>query len=89
MKIAAIASRGNKRDFVDLYFICKEAAPLGKAIQLYDKKYKNLATTSIHIMKSLIYFDDAEPENMPEMLKKVEWAQIKKYFENEVKKMVK
>lgn len=37
-------------------------------------------------MKSFIYFDDAEPEEMPKMLKKATWEEIKKYFENEVKK---
>lgn len=88
MKIAAIASRGTKRDFVDLYFICKETVSLPDAIQLYDKKYKNLATTEIHIMKSLIFFEDAEPDEMPRMLKKSDWKDIKRYFENEVRKLV-
>jgi len=88
MKIAAVASRGTKRDFVDLYFICKEAVSLEETIRLYDKKYENLATTGIHIMKSLIYFEDAEPEEMPEMLKEASWGRIKKYFENEVRKLV-
>lgn len=88
MKIAAIASRGSKRDFVDLYFLCKEIAPLKEIIRIYDRKYKNLATTAVHVMKSIIYFNDAEPEKMPEMLKKVEWEEVKKYFEDEVKKIV-
>ena len=87
MKIAAIASRGTKRDFVDLYFICKEVVSLPGAIQLYDKKYENLATTEMHIMKSLVYFEDAESDEMPRMLKKVVWEDIKKYFEKEVKKL--
>ncbi len=38
-------------------------------------------------MKSLTYFADAEPDEMPRMLKEVTWAEIKKYFENEVKKL--
>ena len=88
MKITAIASRGTKRDFVDLYFICKESLPLEEIIQIYDKKYKNLAATKMHIMKSLIYFDDAEGEEMPRMIKKVNWGEIKEYFETQVKKMV-
>ena len=88
MKIAAIAARGTRRDFVDLYFICKETVSLPDAIQLYDKKYKNLAVAEMHIMKSLVYFDDAEPEEMPKMLKKVAWKNIRKYFENEAKKLV-
>jgi len=85
MKIAAIASRGTKRDFVDLYFICREGISLEEGIQLYDKKYKNLAIMSMHIMKSLVYFNDAEPEEMPEMLRKTEWRAVKEYFEKEVK----
>lgn len=89
MKIAAIASRGTKRDFVDLYFICKEIISLPNAIQLYDKKYENLAATEIHIMKSLVYFYDAESDEMPKMLKKVDWENVKKYFEYEVRKIVK
>lgn len=87
MKIAAIASRGTKRDFVDLYFICKEIISLENAIQLYDKKYKNLATTEIHIMKSLTYFEDAEAQDMPHMLAPVDWDGVKRFFEEEVKKL--
>lgn len=78
MKIGAIASRGSKRDFVDIYFICKEAASLKEIIQLYDKKYGNLATTKMHIIKSLVYFEDAEPDEMPRMLKKATWKDVKK-----------
>ena len=87
MKIAAVASRGVKRDFVDLYFICKEVVPLEDSIKLYDKKYKNLATTSIHIMKSLTYFEDAEDEEMPHMLKDADWQEIKKFFKVAVSRM--
>ncbi|MCK4784157.1 MAG: nucleotidyl transferase AbiEii/AbiGii toxin family protein [Desulfobacteraceae bacterium] len=86
MKIAAIASRGVKRDFVDLYFICKETVSLGDAIQLYDKKYKNLAATAIHIMKSLTYFEDAEAQDIPHMLVPVNWEEVKRFFEDEIKK---
>lgn len=88
MKIAAVASRGVKRDFVDLYFLCKEVVSLEEAIELYDRKYKNLASTSMHIIKSLTYFEDAEGRDMPHMLKKLDWKKVKRYFEGEVKKMV-
>ena len=39
-------------------------------------------------MKSLNYFDDAELDEMPRMLKKADWKEVKQYFESEVKKMV-
>lgn len=85
MKIAAVAHRGTKRDFVDLYFISKESVNLREMLELYDEKYKNLAVNKVHILKSLIFFDDAEVDEMPKMLKKVTWDWIKRYFDNEVK----
>ncbi len=88
MKIDAIATRGAKRDFIDLFFICQSGYALGQLLDIYDKKYKNLASTGTHIMKSLVYFNDAESEEMPEMLKKINWKDIKEYFENEVKKRI-
>lgn len=87
MKIDAIATRGAKRDFIDLYFICKAGYRLGEVLAFYRKKYVRAASNSIHIQKSLVFFNDAEPEEMPKMLKKVKWAEIKKYFEGEIKKL--
>ena len=40
----------------------------------------------IHIQKSLVFFNDAEPEKMPKMLKEATWEEIKRYFEREIKK---
>lgn len=88
MKIDAIATRGAKRDFIDLYFIGQSGYQLEQLLDIYDKKYENLATAKMHIVKSLIYFDDAESDEMPKMLKKVAWEDVKKYFENEVKKLL-
>ena len=63
MKLDAIATRGTKRDFVDLYFICKSGGTsLEEIFSFYDKKYGNLAANVIHIQKSLVYFVDAETE---------------------------
>ncbi len=87
MKIAAIASRGARRDFVDLYFICKEGASLEDIFESYDKKYKNLAAMRAHILKSLVYFDDALADGMPLMLKPVDWKTVMRYFEDEARKM--
>lgn len=89
MKIDGIATRGAKRDFIDLYFICKSGYKLPQILNFYDKKYGKLASNIIHIQKSLVFFNDAEPEEMPKMLEKISWGEVKKYFENEVKKLVK
>lgn len=87
MKIDAIGSRGARRDFIDMYFICHSGYPLSNILEFYDQKYGILASNLVHIKKSLIYFEDAEREAMPRMLKEVEWRQVKKYFEDQVKKL--
>jgi len=38
-------------------------------------------------MSALTYFHDAELDNMPSMIKKVDWKEVKKFFENEAKKI--
>ncbi len=84
MKIAAISERGTKRDFVDLYFILKKMT-ISQALDLYDKKYQKLASNSVHVKKSLVYFKDADQEPMPRMLEEIAWLEIKKYFEDLIK----
>jgi predicted nucleotidyltransferase component of viral defense system len=89
MKIDAIASRGTKRDFIDLYFICQSNYKLSELLAIYDKKYEMLASNLMHIKKSLIFFDDADTDAMPAMLKDVKWQDVKKYFESEIKHIIK
>lgn len=91
MKIAAIADRGTKRDFIDLYFIFAKAKTLTlkEALDLYDKKFKTLRQNKIHILKSLVYFQDAEKDKLPQMIKPVKWLSIKKFFISEQHKIAK
>jgi hypothetical protein len=91
MKIASIADRGTKRDFIDLYFIIaiEQILTLEEALKLYDKKFKVLQQNKIHILKSLVYFEDAEKDIMPRMIKTVDWRMVKKFFEKEVKDLSK
>src|SRR3989338_5405508 len=89
MKLDAIGSRGTKRDFVDLYFIAKEI-PLDKCLGHYRKKISGSINNTLHIVKSLTYFVDAESSTQPlTMLKTVEWNDVKNFFEKEVIKLAK
>jgi predicted nucleotidyltransferase component of viral defense system len=87
MKIDAISSRGVKKDFIDLFFICKKVS-LSVLLKLFAKKYKNINYNSGHILKSLIYFNDAEKEPLPFMVIPVSWSLIKSFFKKEVKKIL-
>ncbi|MCG2690435.1 nucleotidyl transferase AbiEii/AbiGii toxin family protein [Candidatus Parcubacteria bacterium] len=91
MKIAAIAGRGIKRDFIDLYFVIHEekTASLEEVLMLYDKKFKVLQKNAIHIFRSLTFFEEADQTKMPEMLKVVEWKEVKKFFTRETKHVAK
>ena len=85
MKISAIASRGSKKDFVDLYFLIKEFRPLETYLKLYTKKYWNRDIG--HLVKSLVYFKDAELEPELNMVKSFDWEKMKNDFEKWVKKL--
>jgi len=75
MKLSAIAQRGSKRDFIDLYAIVKTYRNFGEVLDLYKKRY---AVEDIgHVLYGLAYFDDADREKTPMMLWDVEWDAIK------------
>ncbi len=82
MKITAIASRGTKRDFVDLY-AAGQRHGLAELLALFERKYAQTAYNSIHILKSLTYFTDAEKDPMPHMLIPLDWPAVKHYFQQE------
>ena len=91
MKIAALADRGTKRDFIDLFFILEvhKMLKLEETFELYEKKFGKLAQNKVHILKSMAYFDDAKEDAMPHMIEKVEWAVVKRFFLKEQKVIAK
>lgn len=84
MKIDTISARGSKRDFIDLYFALKNGFSLSEALKLFEIKYTSVKYNMTHVLKSLIYFTDAEDEPMPVMLKVIDWSKLKETFIREV-----
>jgi hypothetical protein len=82
MKISAIASRGTKRDFVDLYVMAKQGG-LASLLGWFGKKYAEVNLSLPHVLKSLIWFEDADKEPMPDMLIPLAWDEVKRYFRSE------
>jgi len=81
MKLEAIGSRGLKRDFFDLYTICQlETWSLQKVIDLTVKKYQRQTTDLPHVLKSLVYFDDAESKPERANIIDTTWNKVKAYF---------
>ena len=86
MKITAVASRGTKRDFVDLYAACCQFG-LSDLLILFDRKYAQTEYNRLHILKSLTYFADAEKDPMPHMLSPLEWGDVKRFFMDEARRI--
>lgn len=81
MKIAAVIDRGTKKDFIDLYFLSQKGISLDDCLNYYDKKYTVLANNLYSIITSLSYFAEAEESEMPRMIEKISWEEVKRFFE--------
>ncbi len=87
MKLDAIATRGSKKDFIDLYFILDQHYSLEKILSLFQKKYKQIDYNILHLFKSLVYFTDADKDPMPHMFVDVSWERVKQFLKKEVRRV--
>jgi len=60
MKIIALSQREKKRDFFDAYWLAQHIEPLEQTIKRLNAQYPSVAHDYHHILKSLVYFEDAE-----------------------------
>lgn len=81
MKLMAIARRGVKKDFFDLYFIL-ERYTLVELVEIFEAKMPHVDL--FHIFKSLTYFEDAELDGDPKMLVSVSWQKVKEVITKKV-----
>lgn len=79
MKVEAIASRGSRRDFVDLY-VAARAYGLREILDWFAAKFASAKYNRTHVLKSLTYFRDAETEPSPDMLIPLEWSAVTRFF---------
>ncbi len=83
MKLSAIAGRGARRDFWDLHALLLSLNyGVERVLALYVQKYP--VEDVGHVLKSLVYFADAEQEPLPTSLSVAHWEEVKAYFERNV-----
>jgi nucleotidyltransferase AbiEii toxin of type IV toxin-antitoxin system len=80
MKLAAIISRGTRKDMVDLYFILQQVS-LDSLFQVAAVKYAKVRSFPVSAVRALSYFEDAESLPMPQMIDKTLWAKMKIFLE--------
>ena len=83
MKLSAIAQRGSRKDFVDLFVLGREHRPLDELLELYQRKFE--VREIGHLLYSLVYFEDAERDRMPGMLWDATWEQVREQVEDWVR----
>jgi len=80
MKLSAIAGRGAARDFWDLHALLKaQGMTLPQALDAFRRKYAHEDVG--HVVRSLVYFGDAEAEPMPPGMTAAMWEATKADFE--------
>ena len=85
MKLSAIAQRGSKKDFLDVYALAREHRPLQEMLLLYQQKYN--VEDIAPVLYGLAYFDDADKERTPTMLWRVDWKTVKRSLRSWLKEM--
>lgn len=82
MKLAAILSRGTRKDYIDLYFILQQTS-LANLFEVAAMKYPYNAAFPTFAVRALSYFDDAEAEPMPRMIRQVKWEEVKSFLDSQ------
>jgi predicted nucleotidyltransferase component of viral defense system len=84
MKLNAIMGRGSKKDFIDLYFLLKKFS-LKEIFDFYTDKYTD--GSKFLVLKSLVYFTDADVQLQPKMYLDFNWEICKQKIIQEVLKL--
>jgi len=87
MKISAIAGRGTRRDFIDLYAVSQQYG-LENLLELFKRKFARVNYSVAHVLKSLTYFEDAEKDPMPDLLAPLSWHELREFFIREALRLL-
>ena len=81
MKMAAITGRGTKKDFIDIYYLLKRYS-LPELLSFYQKKYHD--GSLFLVLRSLVYFDDADNDPLPNIFSPLAWSEVKEEIRKNV-----
>lgn len=86
MKLGAIISRGTRRDFVDLYLLCR-ALPLAELLHRAEDKFGHVRDFTLQALKGLADLSQIEGEPMPRLAIPLEWEEVEAWVRSEVKEL--
>ena len=85
MKLGAVAGRGAKKDFWDIDRLLQQYT-LADMVGFYALKYPQ--SDPGQVVRSLVYFDDAEGQENPNDLQGTTWLQVKRRITDAVRQHV-
>lgn len=89
MKLSAIARRGLRRDFWDLFAIAHAGVSLQDAASAYLERFGRTEADLYHVLRALTFFEDAERDPvLPRGLTTSMWGEIKAFFDAEAPKLL-
>lgn len=83
MKLAAIVSRGTRRDFLDLHLLCRHL-PLEEILARAGDKFGHVRDFPLQALKGLADFDSAPEEPLPALTTGVAWEAVAAWTRGEV-----
>ncbi|MFD1255607.1 nucleotidyl transferase AbiEii/AbiGii toxin family protein [Mucilaginibacter terrae] len=81
LKLNAIAGRGAKKDFWDIYELLNHY-DFNKMLSFYENRYPN--NSLMMVLKSMTYFVEADMQPDPHCFKNLEWKKIKKEITQQI-----
>lgn len=84
MKLDALLSRASRKDFHDLYELCKQI-PMRDLLNLAPQKFPDVRDFEAQVTRHLAYFDRAEQESPVPLIAQVEWETVKDWFRQQAR----
>lgn len=86
MKLGAIISRGARRDFVDLYLLCREIS-LARLLDRAADKFGHVRDFRLQALKGLSDLSQVEDEPMPKLTHSLDWQVVVDWLQEEVRQL--
>lgn len=86
MKLGAIISRASRRDFVDLYLLCREI-PLADLLHLAEDKFGHVRDFPLQALKGLADLTEIEGEPVPRLAVPLEWEEVEAWLRTQVREL--
>jgi hypothetical protein len=86
MKLGAIISRGTRRDFVDLYLLCREI-PLATFLDRAGDKFGHVRDFPLQALKGLADLSCIEGEPMPKLALPLAWEDVEAWLAGQVREL--